>query len=340
MFQIDDALLSRFSLLDVHDPRDMAGDSRISQRLRQGETANTYRLRDAALWSGRPGPLLTRLAGRPLGPLHLAFNTDRYGTEVEVRGPGMPRQCLSLMLSGGAASILGAETVTISRTRGAVLRGEPGTRLMTTDRSARLNLWVSDALLARMLQSLLQDEPLAPLRFRPELNWTSPAGASLLRMMAHLLDELRDPDGIAGSETALATFADLLADTMLRRLPHSHTEALQRGRTAAAIPRQLRRAEAFMEAAADRPLTLAEIAEAAGCSLRALHEAFRRFRDTTPHAALQAMRLERARAALRSEPDMAAGAIARQFGFTNATRFAAAYARRFGETPAETRRRR
>ena len=52
-------------------------------------------------------------------------------------------------------------------------------------------------------------------------------------------------------------------------------------------------------AQADAQIGLAEVATAAGCSVRSLQNAFRLFRGTTPHRALQLVRLERAREALR-----------------------------------------
>ena len=94
-----------------------------------------------------------------------------------------------------------------------------------------------------------------------------------------------------------------------------------------------------MYASADRPIRLADIAAAAGCSLSALQAAFRRFRDTTALGALRDIRLRRARETLlKANDDEATGTIARRFGFTNPSRFIAAYGRCFGERPSETRR--
>jgi AraC-like DNA-binding protein len=68
-------------------------------------------------------------------------------------------------------------------------------------------------------------------------------------------------------------------------------------------------------------------------------EAFRRFRDTTALGALRDIRLRCAREALlQAGDDEPTRAIARRFGFTNPSRFIAAYGRRFGEHPSETRR--
>mgnify|MGYP001811353113 CR=1 FL=1 len=65
---------------------------------------------------------------------------------------------------------------------------------------------------------------------------------------------------------------------------------------------------------------------------------FRRFRDTTPLGALHAARLDSVRDALRLDGASVA-AVARRHGFTNLSRFGAAYRRRFGEAPAEALRR-
>lgn len=339
MLEFPDRLIGRFDLLDIRDPRDLGPESRIARHLYDDETANTYRLRDTRLRHSLPGPLLTRFANRWLGDcIMLACNSDRYAVAARIGGEGQPRTCFSLALRGSAAITVGARTIGVAGARGAIFRADPGVRLDSSDDSRRFNFWIADQVLERMLDLLLEGRPHGTLRFDPALDWSSGPGASLLHLLRHLLTELGEDDGFADSPIALTAFCEAVAHLMLRRLPHNHSAMLARP-AGAAIPRQLRRAEAWMEAHADRPVTLAEIAAAAGCSLRGLQEAFRRFRETTPHAALQAIRLQRVRAALAAEREVAPGTLARRFGFTNATRFRAAYTRRFGETPAETQRR-
>jgi transcriptional regulator GlxA family with amidase domain len=84
---------------------------------------------------------------------------------------------------------------------------------------------------------------------------------------------------------------------------------------------------------------LEEVADAAGCSLRSLHDVFRRFRGTTPLAALHAVRLDQVRAELAGSDVATTMEVARRFGFTNRGRFTSAYAERFGEAPPGARRR-
>lgn len=156
-------------------------------------------------------------------------------------------------------------------------------------------------------------------------------------MMVHLVDELRDPRGLVSEPVALETFTELLLQSVLNRVHHNYSGRLDRP-AATAIPVHLRRAEAFMNAFADRPITLADVAATAGCSLGTLQAAFRRFRDTTPLSALHNIRLQRVRETLLiANWDELTRAIARRFGFTNPSRFIAAYGRRFGERPSETR---
>ena len=216
--------------------------------------------------------------------------------------------------------------------RGLIHGGESGLTALTKDETARTNLWVGRA----------QDGSGAGRRPGGRA-----AGAAAVRDGGGLVRagagggtaaccctrkrSSRAPTAWPTQPVALAAFTDLFVQTALRELPHNHRERLLRPAGVAA-PGHLRRAEAFMRAQAEAPIGLAEIAAAAGCSVRTLQNAFRLFRDTTPHRALQTVRLERARAALqRGEEPVAA--VARRFGFSHVGRFAASYARQFGERP-------
>jgi AraC-like DNA-binding protein len=105
-------------------------------------------------------------------------------------------------------------------------------------------------------------------------------------------------------------------------------------------PASLRRAAAFILANAAAPITLADIAIAAGVPERTLHDAYCRFEGVSPMQALRDIRLDRVRAQLHAAgPAGNVTAIALGAGFTHLGRFAQAYAARFGERPSETLRR-
>jgi transcriptional regulator GlxA family with amidase domain len=125
---------------------------------------------------------------------------------------------------------------------------------------------------------------------------------------------------------------------MLLGLPHSHSERLLRQRTAAA-PAKVKRAEEFMRASAREPLTIEAIANAGGCSVRALQLAFRSFRGTTPMASLQRIRLAAARVEiLRIDGAQSLARIAAEHGFSNPSRFAQLFRRTYGAYPSEALR--
>ena len=86
-------------------------------------------------------------------------------------------------------------------------------------------------------------------------------------------------------------------------------------------------------------LTIPEIAQAAGCSVRALQTAFQRFRGTTPMAALRRFRLEAARTEiLRAGRTESLTQIAADYGFSNPSRFAQLFRRTYGTYPSEALR--
>ncbi|UFS95287.1 AraC family transcriptional regulator [Nocardia huaxiensis] len=103
----------------------------------------------------------------------------------------------------------------------------------------------------------------------------------------------------------------------------------------------VRRAVEFIDGHAAQPVTLAEIAEHARVTPRALQAAFRRHLDTTPLGYLRRVRLENAHHDLKSS-DPTDGAtvrsIAADWGFTHPARFAAQYRTVYGVSPSHTLR--
>ena len=164
---------------------------------------------------------------------------------------------------------------------------------------------------------------------------TRGAGATIRRMSDFLFAELEHSDTLLTNEIAIRSFEDNLVVSVLLGLPHSYTERLGRQRAAVA-PGNVKRAEAFMRANAGMPLTIAEIAEAAGCGVRALQIAFHRFRGTTPMRALQQARLEQARTEmLRPGQTQSLARIAAEHGFSSPTQFAQFFRRKYGVYPSE-----
>ncbi|MEW2555011.1 helix-turn-helix transcriptional regulator [Streptomyces zhihengii] len=100
----------------------------------------------------------------------------------------------------------------------------------------------------------------------------------------------------------------------------------------------LRRAMAYIEDNAHRPIGLADIATAVSVTPRAVQYAFRRHADTTPLAHLRRVRLGRAHTELLDAAPHSASvsAVAARWGFAHAGRFAAGYREIYGVSPSTT----
>ena len=101
----------------------------------------------------------------------------------------------------------------------------------------------------------------------------------------------------------------------------------------------VRRVEELFRRKAKEPLTLAEAAACAGCSVRALQLAFHNCRGMTPMAALRRIRLEAVREVLAgTDRPPSIREVAAAYRFTNPSRFARLFKEVFGQSPSELRR--
>jgi AraC-like DNA-binding protein len=332
---VDPAALSTFNIINALDPREMEDSSRPPNDGAEWR----YRLQDRGLMRANFDSPITSIAERYLGSMMIADGGDRFATKIDIGGDGIDAYCFTAMFHGRVTLIQhGKETISIGA-NGLVFRGAPGTRILTSDVNARQSLWIEASALEHALEGMLGNQLRERLAFKPGIDWTRGLATSLRGQIDFLMGEIKRQGGVADNPVALASLTDLVVSLVLRGIPHNYLERLERG-PFGAVPAYVRRAAEFMRANAAVPIRMEQVAAAAGCSVRTLDAVFRQFRDTTPLAALHAIRLEQAHAALNHNVTGASiGEISRYYGFTNPGRFASAYRRRFGESPADTVRR-
>lgn len=130
----------------------------------------------------------------------------------------------------------------------------------------------------------------------------------------------------------------LMAIAMLDTFPYQSTDRVS---SAAGVePVAVRVAYEFVHRNAHLPIGPADIAEAAGVSIRSLQQALRRYRETTPLRLLHSVRLDRVHTQLLAADSRhtSISAVAREWGFVHLGRFAGSYNDRHGESPRETLR--
>jgi len=203
-----------------------------------------------------------------------------------------------------------------------------------------------------------ESEVLAITGFLPLLDrWGVEAGASPGRGLTALprLLSLRTAPGQALRRYAAYLWAEGQRDSPLMRSPlvaqelgkgllsalmlAAETEPPPPGSPAHARG-QLRPATDFIAARLAQPLTLADIAAAAGVQPRTLQRRFRARYGRSVMAFVRERRLEAVHAALAAgnPDDTSVTRMAVEHGFAHLGRFAADYQRRFGEPPSQTLR--
>lgn len=145
-----------------------------------------------------------------------------------------------------------------------------------------------------------------------------------------------------GSSTAgwlvFHELAKLVAATALTVFPNTTMTAVRPPRPGRPHSDAVRRAVAFIDDHAHEPLTLRQIAEAAGTSPRSLQTGFARL-DTTPMAYVRRVRLEHAHRDLQAAGTgdrTGVADIAARWGFHHPGRFTQAYTRAYHQLPSHT----
>jgi transcriptional regulator GlxA family with amidase domain len=180
------------------------------------------------------------------------------------------------------------------------------------------------------------------VEFDPSVDLTTRFGHALQAGICDLVD-LAEHLGPTKrlSPLAAADRRERLLSALLDGQHHSLSRAIAvfEGRVETQ-PIPLKRARAWLEAQADEPLDLMQLADAAGIGIRALQLGFRRHFGTTVSAMLQDIRLARLNSRLKdARPDERVVDIAFDLGFTHLSRMASAYRAKFGESPSATLRR-
>ena len=303
--------------------------------------AREYRAGDWQQYKAEKHSYRTTVSVGKIGQICFVRMADRHATDMVIASPGLDHYCLSFVQQGSGA-FHSAETrsaAEIAAGEGVIFRGTPGTVLQTGGNSVKTNVWIPARALHHQAAVLLDGRNGDSSNLNARFDAASGAGASLRRLTDWLYAELNEPDSLLSNEITAAPAQELFLQTIVMAA-HSGS-ALPRCQNGTAAPAAVRRAEEFMRSKAENVLTVADIANAAGCSVRALQFAFRRFRGKSPTEALRRIRLELAYQAIMGlDGSASVWEVAARYGFSNPGRFAKQYLRAFGEYPSMTLRHR
>ena len=172
--------------------------------------------------------------------------------------------------------------------------------------------------------------------FDHSINLTNGPGAKLCQIMNSLFYEFGHNPLVSEKPRLCKSYDDILLATMLS-LPHNQNEKLYENRHYQVAPGLVRRAEAYMRAHVNEPISIMDLLEVTGCSRRTLFSAFRNARRYSPMEFLTEQRLQTARVKLlKPMGEVSVASIAKMSGFSHFGRFSQIYKKRFGENPSRT----
>lgn len=288
---------------------------------------------------------------KPVGPVPQAQRYELRGlseptfTVGFIRGAGVRVDSgtmggsyfVNLGISGAVRSQRGEERLINCPDVAAVYNPGDTQLLLPEPESETLVIRLERELVARELQSLLGHELDAPVRFDFALDLARTDVQGLRIVINNFLAQLdADVAVLQHPQLRLHQIRSFVAGLLLSH-QHSYSDELASGQSPVR-PRTLRRALDFIDANLADPMSLGDIAAAAGCSARRLTESFREHLGVAPMTRVRQLRLDRVHADLQGG-DGPVTEVALRWGFGHLGRFAGMYHERFGELPSETVRR-
>lgn len=279
----------------------------------------------------------TQLYGRRFGGITLG--RLGYGATVDI-DPGKLDSFYLMQwpMRGGETIHVGRTEVRSTPQLGSLVNPTQRFHMRHEAESEKLFVRIDLAALQKMTVQWDGEDKGRPIEFSPTVAFDSDVLSSWKNLLTWLFGEASS--GSLLDEPLLAPrVEETVLLSMLRLLPHDQPERMQSHQVL--TPGFVRRAQDYMEAHAQEPLTIALIAEAAGVSIRSLYAGFQRYRQCSPMAYLRGVRMSRVRDELRRSQDarVTVTQVALRWGFGHLGQFAADYKAQYGELPSHTLRR-
>jgi AraC-like DNA-binding protein len=258
-----------------------------------------------------------------------------YSARVCVQCSGVNAVRQQFCLQASAVTSFGSQKLQVDADRPCLIPAQVGAVYDFEKNFSQLVLYVDVAALRSTLSALIGIPLSQAITFATPTDPNCPELRRLRQLIGFFVSELDREDGQL-SDPALAELEQTLLVSFLHANRHNYSHLLEPEMRRSA-PWQVRRAEEFIEASWNRPLTIQMISAATGVSIRSLFKTFRQSRGYSPMAFLKRVRLMQARQMLTAPAEnTSVTAVAFACGFYNPGHFAGDYRRAFGELPSQT----
>jgi AraC-like DNA-binding protein len=206
--------------------------------------------------------------------------------------------------------------------------------------SPQLIIRIEQAAMERQLSRMLGRSLSEPIVFEPIADLTTAAAVRWHGAIQILSSEVLSDGSLLRQGIGAEALGELLVSSLLFIQDHTYSGQLHhRGPSGRAV---VRRCMAYIDEHLAERITLDDLAEHCGMSVRSIQSGFRQDLSTTPVAYIRDQRLLKVRAELMSAAPgdhLTVTDAAQRWGFTHLGNFSVLYRQRFGESPSRTLRR-
>lgn len=293
--------------------------------------ADAYFPHELTVAGGRREPRLT-LRTLDLGPVLIGY--VGWGADVQLQCDYPGAYEVNMPLTGHLVSQGRHGQVTSVTGQATVFRADTPSLISHWDATCTvLGVKFDRAWLDREAERVLGAEPVRTSAVLPEqLMLESGAPRDWRQLIGSLATHLREPRMFTGQPAVREQLAGAVAaGFLLASCPDGGDGPIARPRAVSRVVDAIRDDPA-------RAWTAADLAVIAGSSVRRLQEGFREWVGCSPLEYVTGVRLQHARAELDEDRGRSVSEVAARWGFSSASRFAAAYRRRYGSVPSWARR--
>jgi AraC-like DNA-binding protein len=253
-----------------------------------------------------------------------------YGLSLALKFPEPDHVRVQFHHAGIGATWIGSQLVPVNARQGCISTTEAE---IDFSHGFEQIVWrIPKDVVVRKLAAIMDCPVTCGLEFDPMLDLATPQAATLVRILDCLL-HAADTIGGDAADVVLTELEQAMITAFLAASNHGCRDRLAK-KPSAAAPRQVRRAEDYIEANWNQPLAIEALAAAAGCSVRSLFRTFRQSRGYTPLEFVRRLRLGHARRMLEgADESTSVTGVAFACGFNDLGRFSKDFTQAFGELP-------
>jgi len=211
---------------------------------------------------------------------HVEFTYCAYGTAVGVEFPETGFVSELLPIRGAGEVVCGKTSATLTAGYSLVFSSNAAHHVNYSADYEHIVLRISVRTLARKLEAMTGKAISEPLQFAPLQRSTHPA-AQMLRQYFPLLIQTLTRARPPFPDWWVTQTEQLLMTLFLCGHRHSYSHLLERD-VADAAPREVRLVEEYIEANANRAITLEDLADVSGVSAFSLFRSFKKIRGYSP----------------------------------------------------------